>query len=120
MPPGELVHFDALAYDNSSEKDEILQVEQLSQDTSHQMPAPVVLSGTQAVPKFNSTAPDRIRVLLAVYRVQSHNLDLVMTMNVPTETHDGGAVNSADWANAQDVFLVAARSLKIIDYGLFA
>lgn len=83
-------------------------------------PAPVLLSGTQNVPKFNQTQPDEVQIFLALYRVASKNVDLVMTMNVPTRSSDGGAVTAAGLEEARKIFDVAAPSLKIVDFGLFA
>lgn len=89
-------------------------------DANGTTPNPVVLYGTQTVQKFNSSSADEVRILLALYRVQEKNVDLVMTMNVPMTSEDGGAVSEDDWGTARDAFNVAARSLRIIDYGLFA
>ena len=83
-------------------------------------PNPVVLCGTQTVQKFNSQTGDDVRILLALYRVPDKKIDLVMTMNVPMTSADGGAVSEEDWAAAKDMFDVAAKSLRIVDYGLFA
>ena len=76
--------------------------------------------GTQTVQKFNSKTADEVRILLALYRVKDKDVDLVMTMNVPMTTADGGAVSEEDWTEAKGVFEVAAKSLRIVDYGLFA
>lgn len=111
-------HFDSLAHDNDAENSRVLEIRQLSNEEGD-TPAPTVLTGTQAVRKFNSSRPDEIRVLLAVYRVSSHNIDLVLHMNVPMKTSDGGAVNEEQWLAARDAFMVATRSLRIVDFGLF-
>lgn len=70
--------------------------------------------------KFNSQTTDEVRILLALYRVPHKNVDLVMTMNVPMTSADGGAVSEDDWGSARGIFDEAARSLRIVDYGLFA
>lgn len=83
-------------------------------------PAPVLLSGTQQVSKFNSAVPDEVQISLALYRVEGKNVDFVMSMNVPTTSADGGAVTAAGRSEAQKMFDVAASSLNIVDFGLFA
>jgi hypothetical protein len=83
-------------------------------------PQPTLLHGTQLVSKFNSTETDEVHILLALYRVESKEVDFVMSMNIPTKSSDGGAVNSAGLAEAEKMFETAAHSLKIIDNGLFA
>jgi len=112
-------HFDSLAHDNSAKSQVILHA---AETTQHQgdTPAPVILRGTQSVSKFNAAEPDEVQILLALYRVESKNVDFVMTMNVPTKTLDGDAVTPAGLTEATQVFETAAPSLKIIDYGLFA
>ncbi|KAI0957111.1 hypothetical protein AcW1_005607 [Taiwanofungus camphoratus] len=113
-------HFDSLAHDNDAEAKEILEISQASNGTGHSTPAPIVLHGTQSIRKFNSALPDEIRVLLAVYRIQGHDTDLVMTMNVPMKTSDSAAVSEAGWKAARDTFAAATQSLRIVDFGLFA
>lgn len=83
-------------------------------------PAPVLLVGSQAVPKFNAVKPDEVQIFLALYRVESKKVDFVMTMNVPTKSADGSAFDATGVAEAREVFNKAAMSLNIIDFGLFA
>jgi len=113
-------HFDSLAHDNDAEKSVVEQVDIVTNGTGHHTPAPVILSGVQSVRKFNKTTPDEVRVLLAVYRLVDHNIDLVMTMNIPTRAEDGDSVSDAEQAASKDVFAIAAQSLRIVDFGLFA
>ncbi|KZT11475.1 Mog1p/PsbP-like protein [Laetiporus sulphureus 93-53] len=114
-------HFDSLAHDNDAEAHEVVDIYQMSDEGSDQTtPPPTVLTGTQLVRKFNKPEADEVRVLLAVYRLQPHNVDLVLSMNVPTKSADGGAVEGDEWRIAQDTFAAVARSLKIVDYSLFA
>ncbi|KAI0781146.1 Mog1p/PsbP-like protein [Trametes elegans] len=113
-------HFDALAHDNDAKSQNVNETTDLANDSNGATPNPVVLYGTQHVQKFNRTAADEVRILLALYRVPQKNVDLVLTMNVPMTSEDGGAVSEDDWGAARDVFNVAARSLRIVDYGLFA
>ncbi|KAI0831085.1 Mog1p/PsbP-like protein [Trametes gibbosa] len=114
------LHFDALAHDNNATSKSINDTVDLSNGSKGTTPNPVVLYGTQAVQKFNSTTADEVRILLALYRVPEKNVDLVMTMNVPMTSADGGAVGEDAWHAARDIFQAAARSLRIVDYGLFA
>lgn len=112
-------HFDSLAHDNSAKSQIILHTVATTQRQGD-TPAPIILRGTQSVPKFNAAEPDEVQILLALYRVDNKNVDFVMTMNVPTKTSDSGAVTPAGLAEATQVFETAAPSVKIIDYGLFA
>lgn len=113
-------HFDALAHDNDAKSQSVKETVDLPNDSDGATPNPVVLYGTQTVQKFNTATADEVRILLALYRVPEKNVDLVMTMNVPMTGADGDAVSEDGWSTARDVFNVAARSLRIVDYGLFA
>ncbi|KAJ3556637.1 hypothetical protein NM688_g1917 [Phlebia brevispora] len=112
-------HFESLAHDNSAVGQ---QVHETSVSPTHngQTPAPVLLYGTQLIPKFNATTPDEVQILLALYRVPNKHVDLVMTMNVPTKAADGGAVTKEELAEARRTFEVAASSLNIVKFELFA
>jgi hypothetical protein len=84
-------------------------------------PAPTVLAGTQQVAKFNRETPDAVAIFVALFRVTHKNVDLVLTFNVPTATEQaGGAVDEAGQAAARAQFEEAVRTLKIVDFGLFA
>lgn len=83
-------------------------------------PAPVMLHGTQSVPKFNRTTSDDVEILLALYRIETKKVDLVLTMNIPVKTSEPGAVSAEGFLAAKRDFDVAALSLNIVDYGLFA
>ena len=98
----------------------ITETTEVSNGSNGATPDPVVLYGTQTVPKFNSKTADEVRILLALYRIRNKNADLVMTMNVPMTSADGGAVSEQDWDEAKGVFDVAAKTLRVVDYGLFA
>lgn len=112
-------HFDALAHDNDATSKNIHKIEEVSNGSDGATPNPVLLYGTQSVQKFNSKTTDEVRILLALFRVKDKNIDLVMTMNVPMTSADGGAVSESDWTAAKGVFDIAAKSLRIVDYGLF-
>ena len=113
-------HFDALAHDNDAESKAVNETTEVSNDSNGATPNPVVLYGMQMVQKFNKKTPDEVRILLALYRVPDKKVDLVMTMNAPMTSVDGGAVGESDWTSAKEVFNTAAKSLRIVDYGLFA
>lgn len=79
-----------------------------------------MLVGKQQVRKFNRTSPDNVRILMAIYRVESKNVDLVLTLNAPATAADGAALDEAGWQAVKSAFETTSRSLKIIDFGLFA
>jgi hypothetical protein len=112
-------HFESLAHDNSAISSTVLKVD-ICPTVQGETPSPIVLHGTQSVPKFNSTTPDEVHILIALYRIRSKNVDLIMSMNIPTRTVDDGAVGEDDVLAAQRDFNAAATSLKIVDFGLFA
>ncbi|KAM5539079.1 hypothetical protein V8D89_007302 [Ganoderma adspersum] len=113
------VHFDALAHDNDATSKSVHQIEVVLNGSDGATPDPVLLYGTQSVQKFNSKTTDEVRILLALFRVKDKNIDLVMTMNIPMTSVDGGAVSESDWTAAKGVFDIAAKSLRIVDYALF-
>lgn len=57
---------------------------------------------------------------MALYRVESKNVDVVVTFNVPIKSEDGGAVGEQGWDAAQADFDAFAKSLRIVNYDLFA
>ena len=81
---------------------------------------PAELLHTQLVRKFNHAQPDELQILLAVYRLQEQNVDLVLSMNVPMKTSDGATTTPGDFAAARETFSAAVESLRIENYGLFA
>ena len=89
-------------------------------DRGDATPSATVLTGTQYISKFNQSTLDEVRILLALYRVEAKNVDLVVTMNVPITSEDGGGVGENGWENATKVFDEVVRSLKIVDFNLFA
>ncbi|OCH95625.1 Mog1p/PsbP-like protein [Obba rivulosa] len=113
-------HFDSLAHDNDAEKRVVEEANIIPNGTDHETPKPVVLSGIQSVRKFNKATLDEVHILLAVYRLDDHNIDLVMSMNIPTKTEDGNAVSETEQSASKDAFNTAAQSLRIVDFGLFA
>jgi len=81
-------------------------------------PSPTVLKGNQLVRKFNSTVPDTIRILLAVFRVESKKVDLVLSMNVPLRTAEG-ETDDSKYQLAQRDFETAVKSLRVLNFDLF-
>jgi len=112
-------HFDSLAHDNSALHSEVLSTNILC-ETQKDTPAPIMLEGFQTVAKFNRQTPDRVTILMALYRIESKDTDLVVTFNVPLQSEDGGAVDEAGLVQIKQEFETFARSLGIVDYGLFA
>ena len=112
-------HFESLAHDNSAVRSEVHETAVLPA-RQPEVSALVTLSGTQYVPKFNTTIPDEVQIFLAMYRISSKNVDLMLTMNVPTKAADGGALSRDQLATAKSTFETAAQSLYIADFGLFA
>ncbi|KAF8969805.1 hypothetical protein BDZ97DRAFT_160880 [Flammula alnicola] len=113
-------HFDSLAHDNSARSATVESVVMIPNDRGDGTPSAIVLKGVQMVPKFNHTTPDKVQIFMALFRVESKAADLVLTFNVPVESVDGGAVDSGGLENAEADFNTFVRSLRIVDFGLFA
>ena len=119
-------HFESIAHDNDARAAEVFNIRELDSQgdgsSVSQTPSPILLDGSQKVAKFNRTVPDDVRVFVALFRVESKKIDIVLTVNVPIPTESGG--KAIDGSNTVDqyaeAFLSAASSLKIVDYGLFA
>ncbi|TCD66454.1 hypothetical protein EIP91_001334 [Steccherinum ochraceum] len=110
-------HFDSIAHDNNAEQKEILGIRIVPNDRGDNTPSPILLDGTQMVKKFNATVADQVRIFLALYRVEDKNVDLLLAMNVPISSIDGGSVQ--DVTASQKEFETAALSLQIVDFDLF-
>ena len=102
-------HFDSLAHDNDAKDAQVAWVE--SQDGGPDLSThPALLGGTQRVCKFGKAElEDTVYVWVAVWRVPSKNIDVVLSVNCPGQPGDADAL-----------FRPAAASLRIVDYGLFA
>jgi hypothetical protein len=111
-------HFESLADDNSAASSSVESVTKMSYDWRDGTPSPIILKGTQLVRKFNSAVPDTIRVLLAVFRIESKNVDLALSMNIPLQTAEGGTGDD-EYQRAERDFNTAVESLRIINFGLF-
>ncbi|TRM61745.1 hypothetical protein BD626DRAFT_405360 [Schizophyllum amplum] len=115
-------HFNSLAHDNDAQASTVTNVSVIPNDRAgDQTPSTIILSGVQSVAKFNRATLDEVRVLMALYRVESKGIDLVVTFNVPTSTsEDSGAVKSEQWMVIESDFKTFVTSLQIVDFGLFA
>nr|GAT61231.1 predicted protein [Mycena chlorophos] len=113
-------HFDSLAHDNSADSATVEAIVVLPNTRGDKTPSAVTLSGVQTVAKFNKSDRDQVRVLMGLYRIQEKPVDLVVTFNVPVRAQDKGAVDEDGWKQAQTQFEAFVRSLRIVDFGLFA
>jgi hypothetical protein len=107
-----------LAHDNSAASSFVESVTKIPNDRGDKTPSPIVLKGTQLVRKSNSTVPDTIQILLAVFRVENKSVDLVLSMNIPLQTAEGN-IDNIIYQRAQDDFMASAESLRIEDFSLF-
>lgn len=110
-------HFDSLAHDNSAESSTIEVGPAVFEGRAEEdgLPPAITLSGVQKVTKYNKTTVDEVRILLGLFRIPSNGVDLVVSFNVPTSSSDGG-----EFASIEQDFNVLVKSLRIVDYGLFA
>lgn len=108
-----------MANDNSARSSEIVGVDNAQITRDDDTPYPVVLHGVQMVPKFNHRVPDRVKISMALFRIESKFIDLVVTLNIPEVTMDGGT-GEIDRQKAEEDFNTFITSLRIIDFGLFA
>jgi hypothetical protein len=113
-------HFDSLAHDNSARSAEVQSVAAIPDDKQDNTPPAIVLKGHQMVPKFNHTTSDKVLILMALFRIESKRIDLVVTFNIPLEAVDGGVVNRRDTEKVEVDFDTFTRSLRIVNFGLFA
>ena len=111
-------HFDSIAHDNDAQSYTIGPIVALDQSTNSL--EPITLEGEQMVPKFNKTTPDKVQVLLALFRIRDKKVDLVLSANIPIVTADGSPTNAEGVERARNEFGAAARTLQIVDYNLFA
>lgn len=115
-------HFSSLAHDNSASQSyvESVQVSSDTADGEETTPNPALLSGTQVVKKFGKdTEPDdTVRIFVALWRLPSKNVDLVLSVNDPVLAQTNGASNHT--LDAKAMFQAAAESLQIHDWTLFA
>jgi len=111
-------HFASLAHDNNAKSSTIEKI--IAQTSGNTLtPSPILLQGVQLIPKFNHPTSDTVRILMGLFRVESKNIDLVVTFNVPINSQDGNAVDSTGQEKANADFMTFVESLRIIDFGLF-
>ena len=110
-------HFDSIAHDNDAQRHTVDAIYPLNETSSNS--SPIILEGEQLVPKFNRTVPDKVLILMALYRITDKNADIVLTANIPVARADGPPANIEDIQRAKRDFDIAARSLRIIDDALF-
>lgn len=113
-------HFDSLAHDNSATDTRVENIELIPNDRGDRTPAVIVLSGAQLIQKFNRTSVDEVYILMAIYRVEEKNTDVVVTFNIPVVAEDGGGVGAQGVNHARQQFEQFSRSLKIVNFELFA
>ncbi|KAG2112843.1 hypothetical protein DEU56DRAFT_842504 [Suillus clintonianus] len=111
-------HLDAIADDNDSmEHNSIL----VQRPTTNGL-SPIVLDGRQILKKAESI--HHLRTLLALFRVNGKNHDVVVSFNIPIETGQGRGKNGAVTVEQEQLvaldFYRAVDSLRIVDYNLFA
>lgn len=115
-------HFDSLAHDNDAVDSKVERVEKVQGDRTAPQPSPYLLQGTQFVPKFNRPTPDRVEILMALFRVPDKGTDVVFTVNVPTQTQNSETkvIKEEDWEPIAQSFYKAVETFQIVDFGLFA
>ena len=115
-------HFDSIAHDNdaTSSNAASVQIPTIPSDPSSSVtPLPILLEGTQEVKKFNRQVADEVRILLALYRIDSKKVDIVFSANLPLKTETGG-MGPEELERTKSAFMAAAQSFRILDFGLFA
>lgn len=113
-------HFDSVAYDNSARSAEIEGIFEIPNDrVGDNTPPAIVLKGVQLVSKFNSTVADKVRIMMAVFRVESKAIDVVVTFNIPVVSVYGGAVGNEGVERSETDFDIFVRSFRISDFSLF-
>ncbi|KAF8319274.1 Mog1p/PsbP-like protein [Clavulina sp. PMI_390] len=115
-------HFESLAHDNDASSSSIESVE--ISDTTRELPQPTpyILQGSQLVRKYNRPTPDQVQILLALFRVDGHNSDIVLTLNAPVQSSNAEVktISSGDWITIAHAFHQAVKTFTIVDFGLFA
>lgn len=104
-------HFASLAHDNAATDAHVETVDAVACEApGTATPPPSLLAGTQVVRKFGKASEtDTVRIYVALWRLPSKNVDLVLSINDP-------APSRIPWDAAHR----AAHSLRIADWGLFA
>lgn len=118
-------HFNSLAHDNDATSSEVVEVKSLGVQPNApphaaDTPPPTLCDGWQEVAKYNRTAPDKVEIMLAVYRLEAQNIDVVLSVNLPHVLADGTRTPEHIITGIKSSFLAVAQSLSIVDFGLFA
>ncbi|KZV90425.1 Mog1p/PsbP-like protein [Exidia glandulosa HHB12029] len=118
-------HFSSLAHDNDALSSQVVDVRTLpaqpnASPHAANTPPPTICDGWQEVAKYNRTAPDKVEIMLAVYRLQAQNIDVVLSVNLPHVLADGTRTPEDLITGIKSSFVAVAQSLSIVDFGLFA
>ncbi|KXN82502.1 Ran guanine nucleotide release factor [Leucoagaricus sp. SymC.cos] len=113
-------HFNSLAHDNSAESSKIQEIQNIQNSRGDATPSVIVLYGLQQIRKFNHQEADIVKVLMGLYRVKEKNVDLVVTFNVPLRIDGGEMVSEVEERQSTKDFDQLVKSLKIVNFGLFA
>lgn len=113
-------HFDALAHDNDAHPSIVHHIDVIPNNRRDDTPPAVILSGEQYIQKFNREQKDQVHIFMALYRIEQKNVDLVVTFNVPIRSADAPPLEAEGLRLAEEDFKVFVRSLRIVDFGLFA
>lgn len=106
-------HFDSLANDNDATDVRVTWTDApASNAPANATPRPATIQGSQRVKKFGKIQEeDTVQIWMAVWRIASKNVDLVLSLNVPHDT---------DIEARTEQFRHAVGSLRIVDFALFA
>jgi hypothetical protein len=111
-------HFDSLAHDNDALSSSLSYVS-LPSDKDKDTLNPILANGMQKVRKFNAVEEDIVFILMAIFRLESRGVDLVLTENVPL-SRDSSSLNEERIETTRKTFCEIAQSLSILNYDLFA
>jgi hypothetical protein len=115
-------HFNSIAHDNQAAvttlDEQMMLIPNDRPDDS--TPSPIIIHGTQDVRKYTNAVADHVHISIGLFRVAVKGIDLVVTLNAPLQSVDNGAVDAAGLSRAREDFDTLVRSLRILDFGLFA
>jgi hypothetical protein len=112
-------HFDAIAHDNDALSSSVDKVNEIPYNRGVGIPSVIILRGRQSVKKFNKTSADDLRIFVALYRLKEKGVDLVLSLNFPTNTGEGVTRTEEQYNTAEETFLSIAASLHVVDFTLF-
>lgn len=108
--------FDSLSYDNEASFSELKEIHLSTEDNS----GPIIANGLQRVRKFNCSEEDEVYILLAIHRLESRDVDLVLTQNIPFPKDPSKALDPNEVKKIKQEFDEMAKSLVVVDHNLFA